>query len=284
MEPCKTPHGFRFFGSVESFVYSAPRLRPTWEPEADYRLTAEHRHQLCVHLAAHAAINSLGGSHVFMLAVPAAGVRSWTISERKVPILGKHWGICSVSDLYCARLEWDKTHQRFLADPDGWQQDITRKYEFLAAPCAENVVGGYGDSPPTMNEVIAARRRMVRAQVCGYLAGHIADGITAGMSAQDALTLYDRRDSQYVGASDIVIAQGLAGLLPPGEYENAVRITEEALRRAEVWDAVTQVAAGLEEFGLVENDECEVDIESLLSTPDDHWPPAPGEATGEPRQ
>jgi hypothetical protein len=282
MEPIKTPHGYRFFGSVESFVYSNPRLRPSWEPEADYRLTEEHRHQLCLHLAAHAAISSLGCSRVFMLAVPRAGVRSWTIGERKNANLGQHWGICSVSDFYCSRLQWDRTNQRFLADRDGWEQDIAREYEYLTAPRdrKENIDNVYPNGAPTLDRVRAERRRMVRSHVCGYLAGHIVDGITAGMTAEDALNLYDRRDSQYVGASDIVVAQGLAGLLPTGEYENAVRITEDALRRTEVFDAVTQAANGLEEFGLVENDECEVNIESLLPASDYDWPPAPGQPIG----
>ena len=123
---------------------------------------------------------------------------------------------------------------------------------------------------------MAYRRRVLRAQTCGYLAGHIADGITAGMNADEALTLYDRRGTQYTGASDIVIAQGLADLLPPGEYGNTARNTEETLRCPEVWTLVNQLAEQLGNFGLLEGDECEVDIYDYMPPRLADWPPALG--------
>jgi len=258
----KPKFGFRFLGSCETFVYSDKRLRPTWEPPKGYRLKAEHRRQLCVHLAAHAAVSEMGRAWVYMLAVPPAGVRSWTISERKCNSLGKIWGVCSTSDVYCDDMEWDDDGQRFVANRQAWEAKLSQRHEnfmheHLNPRPDRSVYDPFSGGAPTLDEFLADNRRVCRAQVCGYLAGHIADGIVAGMTADEALSLYDRRDTQYVGESDIVVAQGLAGLLPPGEYENAVRVTEEVLRRPYVWEAVTQLAEELEKFGLIEGDDCE---------------------------
>lgn len=279
-EPNRTPFGYRFFGSAETFVYSDERFRPSWEPEQNYRLTAEHRHQLCIHLAAHAAVSSLGGAWVYMLAVPRAGVRSWTITERKQNGLGKIWGVCSTSDFYCPHMTWNQAEQRFVGNRSTWEREIETTYdqllqEHLHPNPAINCFDPFQNGAPTKDEFFAGHRRVVRAQACGYLAGHIADGITAGMTADDALRLYDRRDTQAVGASDIAIAQGLAELLPPGEYGHVVHVTEEALRRPDVWQAVIRLGCELEQCGLLENDDCEVDIYSILPREQRGWPAAP---------
>jgi len=268
------PSLYRFLGSTDNFFYSDDRLRPTWKRRRGYRLTAEHRRQLCVHLAAHAAVSHMGGSWVYILAVAPVGVRTWTISDRKVRSLGKIWGVCSTSDFYCSHLEWDEDRQSYLANREAWEAEIESSHESLMQMRmqADSVASGF----PTLDEVLAEHQRVTRAQACGYLAGHIADGITAGMEATEALRLCDRRDTQYVGPSDIAIAQGLTALLPPGEYEHAVRLTEEALRRPEVWEAVQLVAVELEKFGLLEGDECETDFHELLPSPADGWPYAPG--------
>ena len=286
-EPEKTPFGYRFFGSVETFVYSDERFRPTWEPPEDYRLTAEHRSQLCVHVAAHATVSHISKAWVYMLAVPPAGVRSWTIAERKTASLGKIWGLCSTSDLYCPHLEWNRDRQMYVADRKSLEWRLNRNYEQfmhgqLNPPTDAKVYDPFSGGAPTLDEFLADNRRVFRAQVCGYLAGHIADGIVAGMTADEALSLYDRRDTQYVGESDIVVAQGLAGLLPPGEYENAVRVTEEVLRRPDVWEAMTQLAEELEKFGLIEGDDCEADLHELLPERLCDWPPAPDQTLADP--
>jgi hypothetical protein len=282
MDLFKSAFGYRFLGTVDEFAYTNDKLRPTWQLKRGYRLTAEHRHQLCVHLAAHAAISNLGGAFVYMLAVAPAGVRSWTISERKAREIGKMWGICSTSDFYCRHLQWNEDRQIYVADRRGWESDLEDLHESLTrtdggSDLAADMVAEYvANGTLTKERCIADHRNVVRAQACGYLAGHIADGITAGLTADDALRLYDRRDTQYVGgASDIVIAEGLAGLLPPGEYENAVRVTEEVLRRPAVWESVSRVAEALEKFGLLENDECEADLRELLPRAVGNWPPAP---------
>jgi hypothetical protein len=271
--------GFRFFGSVDTFVYSDEDLRPTWETEEDYRLTVEHRRQLCVHLAAHAAVSHVGGAWVYMLAVPGVGVRSWTTSERKETDLGKIWGLCSTSDFYCNWMEWNRASQRFLVNRYGWEAEIEREYEHLTMPRDPqlNVVNMFPNGVPTKDEFMASRRREARSQACGYLAGHIADGITVGKTATEALRLCDRRDTQDVGASDIVVAQAIAGLLPPGEYESAVRFTEEALGRPKVWRKVQRVATKLEQLGLIEDDECEIQLHEWLPDPEPGWPPGPGQ-------
>ena len=280
----KPEFGFRFLGSYETFVYSDNRLRPTWEPPHRYRLKTEHRRQLCVHLAAHAAVSEMGGAWVYMLAVPPVGVRSWTISERKCNSLGKIWGVCSTSDFFCDHMQWDDDSQCFVADRQAWESHLSQTHEnFMRVhldPRPDNSVDDpFSGGAPTLEEFLACHRRVVRGQVCGYLAGHIADGITAGMNAEEALRLYDRRDTQYVGFhGDIVIAQGLADLLPPGEYENAVQATEEVLRRPDIWKSVTKLAEELGKFGLLEGADCEADLHELLPETISNWPPAPGQA------
>lgn len=281
---------YRFLGSTDNFVYSDERLRPTWERDADYRLTAEHRRQLCIHLAAHAAVSSMGGAGVYMLAVAPVGVRTWTISDRKSPRLGKIWGVCSTSDFYCHFIKWDVGRQIYVADREGWENFSKSLYEDwhehqrLTQMPLNPGSGKQGHAPfpqdaPTVDVLLADDRRVVRAQACGYLAGHIADGISAGMHANEALRLYDRRDTQYVGPSDIAVAQGLTDLLPPGEYENAVQVTEQALRRPDVWEVVQRVAADLERFGLIEGDECEAPVHEFLPKTEHDWPPGPGYVT-----
>jgi hypothetical protein len=280
MQFCNTTNSIRFFGSAETFVYSDEHFRPTWEHLENYRLTAEHRRQLCVHLAAHAAVNRIGGAWVYMLGVAPVGVRSWTTSERKSRSLGKICGLCSVSDYYCKHIEWMPDRRRYVANREGWERDVRKQHEHLLRrhlnPVPNVTVWDpFSDGAPSVEEFLAAHRRVIRAQACGYLAGHIADGITAGMEATEALRLYDRRDTQTVGMSDIVSAELLTDLLPPGEYEHAVRLTEEALRRPEVWAAVQQVASELEQLGLIEDDPCEGEALGLLPTPEEDWPPAP---------
>lgn len=265
-------YGHRFFGSAERFIYCDERFRPTWEPHEDYLLTPEHRRQLCVHLAAHAVVGSIGGLQVHMLAIPRAGVRSWTMSERKTLLLGKIWGLCSVSDFCCNDLEWDADRQMYVADRAGWEAFVGSLHEHATTRRRMST-----KPLPTKDEFLAHRRREVRAQACVCLAGHIADGITAGMAADEALRLYDRRDTQDVGASDIVLSQALCGLLPEGEYENVIRLTEQALRRPEVWESVHRVAAELDMYGLLEGGECEGDIDGLLPAAEQGWPYGPGE-------
>jgi len=281
MDLVKGTFGYRFLGTVDNFTYADDKFRPTWKSRRGYRLTAEHRHQLCVHLAAHAVISHMGGSFVYMLAVAPAGVRSWTISERKVRKIGRMWGICSTSDFYCSNcLQWEEYQQRYVADPTGWE--ASTKYEYDARERFHREEKSTA-TLPSFDQVLTARRHEIRAHVCGYLAGHIADGITAGLTAGEALRLYDRRDTQYVGGvSDIVIAEGLAGLLQPGEYENAVHVTEEVLRRPKVWKSVNRLARALEKFGLLEGSECEVDMYDLMPKALPNWPPAPDSVIASP--
>jgi hypothetical protein len=281
MQFCNTTNSIRFFGSAETFVYSGEHLRPTWEHLVNYRLTAEHRRQLCVHLAAHAAVHSMGEGNIYMLAVAPVGVRSWTTSERKSQSLGKMWGLCSASDYYCSHVRWSSDRQVYVASREGWEREVQRDYENRLRAHRESkpdVIDLFEGGAPTPDEFMDKQRRLVRAQACGYLAGHIADGITAGLGAADALRLYDRRDTQTVGMSDIVSAELLTDLLPPGEYEHAVHLTEEALRRPEVWAAVQQVASELEQLGLIEGDPCEGDALDLFPAGGQGWPPAPDRA------
>jgi hypothetical protein len=280
MDWVKGSFGYRFFGTVDDFTYADDKFRPTWKSRRGYRLTVEHRHQLCVHLAAHAVIGHMSGACVYMLAVAPRGVRSWAIAERKTREIGPIWGICSTSDLYCTHMQWDEDRQTYAVDRAGWEAQIEREHASMAK-CHRKPKQDRELVP--VDSLIAARRHEIRAHVCGFLAGHIADGITVGMTAGEALRLYDRRDTQYVGGvSDIVIAEGLAGLLQPGEYENAVHVTEEVLRRPKVWKSVNRLARALEKFGLLEGSECEVDMYDLMPKALPDWPPAPDSVIASP--
>jgi len=280
MDLVKGTFGYHFLGTVDNFTYADDKFRPTWKSRRGYRLTVEHRHQLCVHLAAHAVIGHMSGAWVYMLAVAPVGVRSWAIAERKTREIGPIWGICSTSDLYCTHMQWEEYQQRYVADPAGWE--ASTKYEYAARERFHHEQKST-DTLPSFDRVLTARRHEIRAHVCGHLAGHIADGITVGMTAGEALRLYDRRDTQYVGGvSDIVIAEGLAGLLQPGEYENAAHVTEEVLRRPKVWKSVNRLARALEKFGLLEGSKCEVDMYDLMPKALADWPSSPDSVIASP--
>ena len=168
----KPQFSFRFLGSHETFVYSDKRLRPTWEPPKGYRLKTEHRRQLCVHLAAHAAVSNMGRAWVYMLAVPPVGVRSWTISERKCNSLGKIWGVCSTSDVYCDDMEWDDEGQCFVANRQAWESKLSQTHENLMREHSNprpdrSVYDPFSGGAPTLDEFLAGHHRVVRAQVCG---------------------------------------------------------------------------------------------------------------------
>lgn len=231
-------------GFIDGFVYEDKNFRPSWEPRGDYRLTAEHRRQLCVHLAAHAVVGSMGGADICMLGVVPAGERVWASGKRKRRWLGKTGSDCNNFDLFCDYLSWDDEHQIFIADRDGWESRNS----------VPDVPDEQLDPGLRLVDHFASQRQALRSQACGYLAGHVADSIAAGMQVTDALRLYDRRNTQYVGASDIAIAQGITDLLPPGEYEHVVHLTEAALRRPEVWAVVQRLASELEQFGYLEYD------------------------------
>jgi hypothetical protein len=270
----------RFAGSVDTFVYEDKNFRPTWKPNRGYRLTAEHRRQLCVHLAAHAVVSHLGGLDVYMLAVAGEGVRSWSIGDRKSNAGMKMWGRCSTSDIFCPDARWydDDDYDMIKTDPASWESGIDRNFTDYLARVEAARAGGREELPVSRDEYFELRRRDVRAHICGHLAGHIADGITASMSADEVLQLCDRRDTQRVGASDIVVARGLADLLsaPFDEYDHAVRLTGDMLRRAEVWSSVQRLAAELGRFGLLEGSPSEVSIFDFLAKPEGEWPPAMG--------
>lgn len=275
-------NGVRIPGSVDRFIYENEKFRPTWTRGRGYRLTEEHRRQLCVHLAAHAAVSSIGGLNVYMLAVACTGVRSWTIGDRKCDSFGKMWGLCSTSDFFVCNRCWDNVRQEFVADRKAWEAEIDRCYEQYCREVAKpiftkvlKVPEQLREEPPlSRDQYFEIRRRQARAHMCACLAGHIADGITAGMSAEDALKLYEREGMPGAEAGDIAVAKMLADLLPAGEYEHAILLTEEALRRPEIWRPVQRVAGELETFGLLEGSPCEADVLNLPT--DENWPPAPG--------
>ena len=267
-------------GTIDTFVYEGKDFRHTWEPKKNYRLTVEHRRQLCVHLAAHAAVSSMGDLHVYMLAVAPEGVRSWSMGDRKSNPGEAMWGRCSTSDIRVVGLPCDGTPNTLVSDRHEWERYCDVRYQGYLEFIKQMKERGPETSPKrSRDEYFEYCRHEVRACMCGYLAGHIADGISAGMEATEILPPYDRAETQhqYVGDSDISIAMFLADLLALGkdEYDHAARVTDEALRRPEVWAVVQRLASELERLGLIEDGPGEDDALALLPPPEKGWPPAP---------
>jgi hypothetical protein len=223
------------------------------------RLTRERRREVCIHEAAHAVIHSLGGAFVYLLAVAPEDATSWEVHDRKGGLNTGLWGICSTSDFFTPFIRWDDEHEYRV---DGraygvYLRDMERQINDLRR--AE------GKRPA---KIAAEQRRIVRAHICGSMAGPVADAITRGDDVEDALDWWgvdtsDRHD-------DLCHAEAMARLLPfRNEYGHAVRVTEQALRRPDIWAAVMRLADELDRVGRME------DLDPWLPPAEKNWPPSP---------
>jgi hypothetical protein len=228
----------------------------------EYRLTRKRRREVCVHEAAHAVIHALGGSFVYLVAVAPNDATSWEVHDRKGVLNTGLWGLCSISDFCTWYIQWNEEHCEYAVDRKGYAKylrDMERQVnDFHASE-------GRGRT-----RIAAEQRRIVRAHICGAMAGPAADAIHQGQDVADALEWWSvdfcERDE------DLCVADAMARLLPfRNEYDHAVQVTEAALRRPDIWTKVQALADELERAGSLENEQ----IDPFLPEADSHWPPSP---------
>lgn len=208
-----------------------------------YKLTKEHRYGMCIHEAAHAVIFSLGGAFIYRLAVAPEGCTDWVTQGRKGGVLTDLWGICSPSDTSSLFfLKWDDEKECYRADKAGFEK-------------------AYGQ---TNKKVLPQSRREIRAHICARLAGPIADEIHEGQDEGIYVEVETGR------SHDSASAYGLSLLLPwRNEYDSLTTVTEQALRRPDVWAMVIRLARELERVGDME------EFDGFLPDAVEGWPSSP---------
>jgi hypothetical protein len=227
------------------------------------RLTKERRREVCIHEAAHAVIHALGGSYVYLLAVAPEDATEWQVHDRRGGLCTGLWGLCSTSDFSTWCIRWNEAEFGYEVDRRAYAaylRDLERQLNEL-----------YRSEGRPPARLAAEQRRIVRAHICGSMAGPAADAIAAGEDVEDALDYWNADLSDP--DEDLCNAEAMARLLPyRNEYDHAVRVTEEALRRPAIWASVLNLADELERVGHME------DVHPWLPDADRHWPPSPRRA------
>jgi hypothetical protein len=225
------------------------------------RLTKERRREVCIHEAAHAVIHALGGSFVYLLAVAPEDATEWQVRDRKGGLCTDLWGICSTSDFstwLC--MQWNETECTY---------EVDRRSYATYLRSMEHQVNEFHRSegrPPA--RLAAEQRRIVRAHICGSMAGPAAEAIAKGQDVQSELDYWNADLSDP--NEDLCHAEAMARLLPyRNEYEHAARVTEQALRSPDIWAAVLRLADELERVGHMD------DVHPWVPEADRHWPPSP---------
>lgn len=226
------------------------------------RLTSERRREVCIHEAAHAVIHALGGACVYLLAVAPEDATSWEVHDRKGGLNTGLWGICSASDWFSWHVRWSEEQGEYVTDRRGYASYLRQMEQQL------NEMRQAKGRPKA--RIAAEQRRIARAHICASMAGPLADAILAGEDVEDALDWWSVDWSEQ--HDDLAMADAIARVLPyRNEYHHAVQVTEEALRRPEIWAAVIRLADQLERAGRLENEA----IDPFLPPADRSWPPSP---------
>lgn len=225
-------------------------------------LTKERRRAICVHEAGHAVIHALGGSFVYGLAVAPEGDNgTWVTQPRKGGSQDGLWGMCDRSDFFSMTMfvRWNEDEWFWEADRKGFEQSLRQVESQLLEHRSRHA-----------RRYVAESRRIVRAHICGAVAGPAAEQIF-----NDEEVWLDEPDDYENANEDIVKAQGWAGLLPyRNEYRHACEVTEAALRRPDIWERVMRLADELERVGDME------DFEGFLPEQLPGWPSSPGSRGG----
>ena len=220
-------------------------------------LTKELRREVCVHEAGHAVIFALGGAFVYRLAVaPEGDTGTWTIEGRKQGPMTDLWGVCMPSDFIemYLHMRWNNDDCLWEVDRKGFNAYVRQTQAGLAAAGSRSA-RTYG----------AETRRIVRAHICGGVAGPAAEQIFRGEDVWLGEPDYGNK------TEDLVLAEARSWLLPyRNEYGHACQVTEAALRRPDIWEHVMRLADELERVGDME------DFDGLLPDPLPGWPSSPG--------
>ncbi|MFD1558837.1 hypothetical protein ACFSHT_24890 [Paraburkholderia silviterrae] len=207
----------------------------------------ESRRAVCFHEAGHAVVHALGGAQIYGLAVAPEGSELWSYEGRKGRAIIDLWGACEPSDaaFISMHLTWDDERLRYLADKAGFREFVTQLAEAPGAEAARAKLS----MPEFKRRLRADYTRAVRLQICGLLAGPIAESI------------YDGREFDLWGGdgwedpeADMAKADGLARLLHyRGELEYACMVTTVVLRAPEIWARVIALANELERVGYMDD-------------------------------
>ncbi|PLC48036.1 hypothetical protein CR159_20335 [Pollutimonas subterranea] len=187
---------------------------------------------------------SIGGAYVYRLAVAPEGSEDWTIEGRKGGTLTDLWGVCSSSDAFTATMfmQWDDDDCYYKADKSAFASFY----------------------PTDRHRQFALRE--LRAHVCATLAGPIASQIHEG----EEHIYVD--EGEYSRTDDITKAQGMARLLYwRNEYDYLAELTEQTLRRPDVWAMVLCLADELERIGDMDDEQ----LSGFLPGEVPNWPPSP---------
>ena len=198
------------------------------------KLTQEHRRAICFREAGRAVIHALGGAQVYRVAVAPTGSTEWRYQPRKGREVIDLLGVCEASDAPAGTMhvQWDDDANQFVGDREGFERLVEQACGIVVK----------GQPPKSHSEILEEWRHLVRAHVCSKLAGSVTASIYwQGASAKEV--------AQAEFEHDLAVADGMSQLLPPGELEHLMRMTDEALRAPSVWARVTALADELERVG-----------------------------------
>ena len=245
---------------------------PVVSPEPCLPLSKQRRREICVHEAGHAIVHAIGGSFVYRVAVaPEGDTGSWTFQGRKGDAETGLAGVCETSDCFSAYrfLRWSSDAGCYEVDRRGFEER-NRQLASFAATMAKPGIARYITS---QQSIAAKARRVVRANLCGILAGLIAEQIYIGQEVFIPLA-----DGLYGPGDDLVRAEAIAMILPRRrELEHAAGVVEDALRDPATWGRVIRLADELERVGDIE------DLGGLLPYPQPDWPPPPPRRASTPK-
>lgn len=216
-------------------------------------LNAKTRLEVCYHEAAHAVVHALGGGSIFRLAVAPVGTSDWEVENRKGFLVSDAWGICESSTPPATALmniHWNDEKSQYIANRKNFSASVKSIAGFLK---------GY------RNDL----NRILRAQICGNLAGPIATSIFYGQEA-----CIDSSPCKYQEGGDVAVSIALSMLLPQSstrELCHAQGLVQEILLTPALWTLIENLALELERRGDMGSSEVGPFLPEQLDT----WPSAP---------
>lgn len=220
----------------------------------EIEISKEHRRAICVHEAAHAVMHAFCGSTVYGVAVAPVGARDWAYECRRGLASDDIWGACEASNPASAQtfMRWNADEVRY---------DVNRA-GFEAVCLMEAQVGFYID----VETAILASQAIVRKHLLATLAGPVGEAIHLGEVVKYAAYPMDLAEGE-----DLTKAAAYEQFLPgPNEYDYAVDLAEQTLRKPDVWAMVLKLADELERHGEVGEG-----LDAFLPASIEGWPPPP---------